>query len=177
MKTVIVYESVYGNTHEVAEAIAEGIREAQPESTVACLPVAQAGPEVTRDADLLVVGGPTHMRGLSSGLSRRMAVSAEAKKARTGKAAHRTEAGAEGPGLRNWFKALPKTEPGTPAAAFDTRADTRMSGAAAEGIARRLDQHDYHLLADPEGFVVEESEGPLRAGELARAKAWGAALA
>ncbi|MFE0462364.1 flavodoxin family protein [Kitasatospora sp. NPDC058965] len=176
MKTVIVYESVYGNTHEVAEAIAEGVREARPDATVACVPVGRAGPEVTRGADLLVVGGPTHMHGMSSGLSRRSAVSGEAKKARAGKAAHRTEAGAEGPGLRNWFKALPKTEPGTHAAAFDTRADSRLAGAAAEGIARRLDQHEYHVLVDPEGFVVEESEGPLRAGELARAKVWGAGL-
>jgi hypothetical protein len=176
MKTVIVYESVYGNTHDVAEAIAEGVREAQPEAAVACLPVAQAGPEVTRGADLLVVGGPTHMHGMSSGLSRRMAVSAEARKARGGGAAHETEEGAEGPGLRDWFHSLPRTEHGTHAAAFDTRVDSRMSGAAAEGIARRLDQHDYQLAADPEGFIVDESEGPLRAGELERAKAWGAGL-
>jgi hypothetical protein len=176
MKTVIVYESVYGNTHEVAEAIAEGVREAQPDATVACLPVAQAGPEATRGADLLVVGGPTHLHGMSSDLSRRTAVAFEARKARAGRHPHHTEEGATDAGLRDWFHALPKTEPGTHAAAFDTRVNSRMSGAAAEGIAHRLEQHRYDVVADPEGFIVDDAEGPMRAGELERAKAWGAGL-
>ncbi|MEU9048203.1 MULTISPECIES: flavodoxin domain-containing protein [unclassified Kitasatospora] len=82
MKAVIVYESMYGNTHGIAEAIAEGVHEVQPDATVACIPVAEAVADVTRSADLLVVGGPTHMHGMSSGLSPKMAVSAEAKRER-----------------------------------------------------------------------------------------------
>ena len=51
-----------------------------------------------------------------------------------------------------------------------------MAGGAAHGIARRLRKHGYHLVSDPEGFVVEDADGPLRAGELERAKQWGVQL-
>jgi hypothetical protein len=62
------------------------------------------------------------------------------------------------------------------AAAFDTRLPSRMAGGAARGIARRLRRHGYHLVSDPEGFVVDDAYGPLRAGEIERAKEWGAQL-
>lgn len=176
MRAVIVYESMYGNTREIAEAIAAGVHEAQPDATVRCLPTTAAHADVTRQADLLVVGGPTHMRGMSSGLSRRLAVMTEAKKAGHREQAHEAVTTAEGPGLRAWFHNLPKTEPGTHAAAFDTRADIKHAGGAADGIAHRLTHHHYDLMVKPEGFIVEESDGPLRAGELERAKAWGATL-
>ncbi|MFD8749645.1 flavodoxin family protein [Kitasatospora sp. NPDC059577] len=176
MHTVIVYESMYGNTREIAEAIAEGVHEADPGAAVDCLPVAEVSEDVTRSADLLVVGGPTHMHGMSSGLSRRMAASAEGHKEGHEKAAEEARATAEGPGLRAWFHDLPKTEPGTHAAAFDTRVDMARSGGAANGIAHRLSHHRYDMVAEPEGFIVEDNDGPLRAGELDRARAWGAKL-
>ncbi|HEV8219993.1 MAG TPA: hypothetical protein VGQ05_07000 [Streptosporangiaceae bacterium] len=50
MRTVIVYESVFGNTRQVAEAIAGGIRVSQPGSEVACVPVS--------GATASLVGGP-----------------------------------------------------------------------------------------------------------------------
>ncbi|GJF34490.1 flavodoxin [Kitasatospora sp. NE20-6] len=177
MQAVIVYESVYDNTRRIAEAIAAGIHEASPDAQVSCLPVAEATSDATRSADLLVVGGPTHMHGMSSGLSRRLAHGTQERRT-----ARKTEdpaagAGPDGsPGLRAWFHGLPDTASGTHAAAFDTRADFRMSGGAAYGIARRLARHHYDVLAEPEGFIVEEAEGPLRAGELDRARTWGAAL-
>ncbi|MER5642762.1 flavodoxin domain-containing protein [Kitasatospora sp. NPDC002227] len=175
MQALVVYESLYGNTREVAEAIAEGVHEARPEATVRCLPVAQAA--LTEPVDLLVVGGPTHLHGMTTGLTRRMAAKAESGKAGHTEQAHEAATTAAGPGLRRWLHALPDTEPGTPAAAFDTRADIKHPGGAAEGIARRLSHHHYDVLAEPEGFIVEETDGPLRSGEIARAKAWGAELA
>ena len=61
---------MYGNTHAVADAIAEGIgSEAEVRS------VHEAG-SLPAGIDLLVVGGPTHMHGLSSGMSRKMSASA-----------------------------------------------------------------------------------------------------
>jgi len=51
-----------------------------------------------------------------------------------------------------------------------------LAGGAARGIARRLRRHDYHLVSDPEGFIVDDSYGPLRTGEVERAKQWGAQL-
>jgi flavorubredoxin len=68
MNAVVVYESVYGNTRAVAEAIAEGLGGAE------VVPVSKADPIPT--ADLLVVGGPTHMNGLASSRGRHVAVDA-----------------------------------------------------------------------------------------------------
>jgi flavorubredoxin len=72
MKALIVHESMYGNTHAVADAVAEGLG-AQAE--VDPCPV-HAMPTVPADLDLLIVGGPTHLHGLSTALSRGMAVAA-----------------------------------------------------------------------------------------------------
>ncbi|MFD4656880.1 flavodoxin family protein [Kitasatospora sp. NPDC058444] len=176
MHTVIVYESMYGNTRQVAEAIAEGVRQSDPGAAVDCLPVSEANADTTRSADLLVVGGPTHMHGMSSGLSRRMAATAEKHKEGHEEAAAEARKTAEGPGLRAWFHGLPTTDSGTHAAAFDTRGDMPRAGGAADGIAHRLARHHYDVVAEPEGFIVEGSDGPLRDGELDRARAWGARL-
>ena len=73
MNMAIVYESMYGNTHAIADAIAEGARAAGADVSVQA--VCDASPE-TGAADLLVVGGPTHMHGLTSEFSRKMAASA-----------------------------------------------------------------------------------------------------
>ena len=176
MNIVIVYESLFGSTHEVADAVAEGAAQARPDATVTCLPVADATPERTADADLLLVGGPTHMHGMTSHMSRSMGLKTEAKEhaeqGTTGE--HEPEMDVESPGLRDWFHDLPKAGEGRRAAAFDTRADFRLAGGAAKGIARRLHRHGYALAAEPEGFVIEDTEGPLRDGERDRARAWAA---
>jgi hypothetical protein len=86
------------------------------------------------------------------------------------------EEDAEGPGVREWFDGLPKVEAGGQAAAFDTRLPSGLAGGAARGIAHRLRRHGYHLVSDPEGFIVDDAYGPLRMGEVERAKQWGAQL-
>ena len=63
VRAVVIYESMYGNTHLVADAIAVGLRAAAFDITI--VPVSQAGPAVLADADLVVVGGPTHVHGMS----------------------------------------------------------------------------------------------------------------
>jgi hypothetical protein len=55
MKITIVYESMFGNTHEVAQAISEGAREASPDADVECVAVGDASPEMIKSIDLLVV--------------------------------------------------------------------------------------------------------------------------
>lgn len=171
MRTVIVYESLFGNTRKIAEAIAEGIRTQQPDAEVACVPVAEGTAALTRGADLLIVGGPTHMRGMSSGMTRKKGVEGEQKKASD----LHVESGFDGPGLRDWFHGLDKPAGSASGAAFDTRADFRMAGGAAPGIARRLRRHGYRILAT-EGYIIDDTQGPLRAGELDRARDWGASL-
>jgi flavodoxin len=177
MDISVVFESMYGATHEVADAIAEGVAEAKPEATVDRLRVGEADPARVAAADVVIVGGPTHMRGMSSGMSRSMAVKMEEKKEHDeGQViGHGLEPGAEGDGLRNWFHTLPKGAKGRPAAAFDTRGEGPMVGGAAKGIAHRLESHGYDLVTEPEGFIVE-ADGLLKAGERERAREWGAGL-
>jgi flavodoxin len=177
MEIAVVFESMYGATHEVADAIAAGIAEADPGATVTCARVGDADPDRAASADLLIVGGPTHMRGMSSGMSRKLAVTMEEKKEQEGQTfGHGLEPGAEGAGLRDWFHELPKAHTGRWAAAFDTRGEGHMVGAAAKGIAHRLEGHGYDLVADPEGFLVEGDAQLLRAGERERARNWAATL-
>jgi uncharacterized protein YndB with AHSA1/START domain len=175
MRAVVVYESLYGNTHEIAAAIAAGVTDAQPDAQVDLLRVGEADPEQAAAADLLIVGGPTHMRGMTTGLSRKIGVSAEEKKDPGER--HDLEPDAEGPGVRDWFHGLPKTSGRRSAAAFDTRISARLGGGAAPGIARRLRSHGYDVIAEPEGFYIQDNgEGPLKDGETHRARAWAAAL-
>jgi hypothetical protein len=174
MRVVVVYESLFGNTRRAAEAIAEGIRQTA-EARVTCVRATEANRDVAVGADLLVVGGPTHLCGLSSGVSRKLGL--EAMRAAAAKeAGHPVEPGACGPGIRDWFMTLPKAAEGSLGAAFDTHVDSPVAGGAANHIASGLRQHGYELVAEPEGFVIEKTEGPLRGGEWNRAKAWGARL-
>lgn len=174
MRVAIVYESLYGNTHEIAEAIAAGVNDGRPKTQVELLPIGQAEHARVVEADLLIVGRPTHMRGMTTSLSRKMGVSAEDKKDPGER--HDLEPDAEGPGVRDWLHSLPKSTDQRPAA-FDTRIDAKLAGGAAYGIARRLRHHGYQVIAEPEGFYIESNgEGPLKAGETARARAWAAGL-
>ena len=178
MEIAVVYESMFGTTHEVADAIARGVSDAEPGAHVQCLSVSEADPGQVAAADLLIIGGPTHMRGMTSGMTRKMAVTMEEKRESgpEGPMGHGLEPGAEGSGLRDWFHRLPDSRKGRRAAAFDTRGEGPMMGGAARGIARRLDGHGYELIADPEGFIVEGEQMLLKAGEQERARAWAADL-
>jgi hypothetical protein len=175
MRVVIVYESLFGNTHEVAGAIRDGIAAARPEASVSCVQATEADRDQALGADLLVVGGPTHLHGLSTTVTRKMGLRAE-QRVPAGVPGHGPQPGAAGPGIREWFRGLPKAPAGSRSAAFDTRGDVRHAGGAANGIARRLRRHGYELIGEPAGFLVEDVEGPLREGEQDRARAWGASL-
>ena len=80
MKVVIVYESMYGNTHHVANAIGAGFDGVADVSVVA---VDEASQQLVDTADLLVVGGPTHVHGMSRPSTRKAAVEALAKTSRS----------------------------------------------------------------------------------------------
>jgi hypothetical protein len=169
MKAVVVYESVFGNTHAIADAIGRGITSTGWE--VAVLPVGQADPAALADVDLLVVGGPTH----AWSVSRQMTRSGAVRDARQAGHGDMLDPDAEGLGLREWFDTLPP-HPGLASAAFDTRAEFRMAGSAAPGIAKRLKKHGCTVVAVPAGFLVTGQDGPLKQGEEQRAQAWGAGL-
>lgn len=170
MKALVVYESMYGNTHLVADAIAAGWRDADGDAEV--VPVTEATPNRMADVEVLVVGGPTHVHGMTRPSTRKAAVEA----AEEPDAGLELEPDAAGPGLRDWFDdadALPEH-----AAAFDTRMDAppALTGRASKGIARRLRKHGCTLLVEPESFLVSK-ENHLLADEEEHAREWGARLA
>lgn len=169
MRAVVVYESMYGNTRLVAEAIGEGLR---PAHEVVVVPVGEAGPEVMADAQILVVGGPTHAHGMSRARTRQAAAEVAGK----GEKAVVLEDGATGPGVRDWLASL--EYPNVYAASFDTRVHmaAALTGRASKGIDRELSRHGMHRIAEPESFFVTK-EDTLEAGEAARARRWGEQLA
>ena len=169
MRALVTFESVYGNTRAVAEAVAEGLREGG-EVTVSSHDQVDAAELAA--ADVLVVGAPTHMHGLPTSLSRRMA----AKASEEDGVPLDPSATAE-PGIRSWLSE--QAGDGRAAAAFDTRADKSpaLTGSAARGIGKRLRRRGFELAAEPESFFVDDAEGPLADGELDRARAWGQTIA
>ena len=169
MRAVVVYESMYGNTHLIADAIGAGLRTA---FAVRVLPVAQARPEVIANADLVVVGGPTHIHRMSRTSTRKAAVQAAHKPV----GGLKVEPDALGPGLREWFGWLGRYP--VRAAAFDTRmhGHATLTGRAAEGIARRLREHGFDVVVEPESFLVTKQDR-LEPQEQDRARDWGTKLA
>jgi hypothetical protein len=170
MKALVVFESMYGNTHVVADRVAEGLRS---RFDVTVVPVDDATRALVAAADLLVCGGPTHVHSMTTTRTRHAAVDALTK------ATDLTldpNAPADD-GLREWFDQLGPGDIGA-AAAFDTRLDApaALTGRAAKGIARRLRHHGFHLVADPESFLVDK-QNHLVAGEADRAEQWGTRVA
>jgi hypothetical protein len=164
MRALVVYESMFGNTRDVAEAIATGLV-AQVETTVSECSTAPG--VVPADVDLLVVGAPTHALGLS-----RPSTRASAQKQADSPLV------SQGQGLREWLSTL-RFEGDLPAvAAFDTRVRApRLLGSAAPKALRRLRRSGGRPLAKARSFLVTGTTGPLAAGELAAAKSWGSELA
>jgi hypothetical protein len=156
-KAVVLYESVFGNTEMIARAIADGLFQSY-EVALASFGEAPVG---TAEADLIVLGGPTHAWGMT-------------------KPASRLQPGSSGYaiGVREWLDASPPGN-GRGAAAFDTRFDKPrwLTGSAAARIGRELERLDYRMVMPPESFFVLHSGGPLRQGEEERARRWGSELA
>jgi hypothetical protein len=160
MRALVVYESFWGNTKAVAEAVAHGLGGA------AVSEVSAIGPVEWDELDLLVVGGPTHAFSMSRPSTRHDAHSQGAP------------SGAEERGLREWLDALP-ADLAVPVATFDTRASMvrNLPGSAAKAASKELKRHHHGRVVDRRSFYVSDSAGPLVDDELERAAAWGAELA
>jgi hypothetical protein len=160
MHAVVVYESFWGNTAAVARAIAEGIG---PEATP--MTTDEATPDVVSTADFVVVGAPVlgfrlPTDQIREGLLREYGAPTPAD------TSHRS--------MRTWLDELPT---GTaPVAAFETR--FRFSPGGSIGtIEHELERAGYRPVTKGKKFLVTGKYGPLKAGELQRARQWGAELA
>ena len=161
-RALVVYESMWGNSEHVAQAVAEGVAEVMP---VDVTDVA-AAPLDLDEVSLVLVGGPTHGHSMSSPESRR--------EARCLGALH----GSICTGLREWLGDLPD-EADRWLATFDTRVSKtrRLPGSAARSAARAGRRHHFHTAAKPRSFYLLDTDGPLLDGELERARQWGREVA
>jgi hypothetical protein len=164
MRALIVYESMFGSTEQVARAIAEGL---SPHARTRVVEVSAAPTVVGPGEDLLLVGGPTHAFSMTRPQTRR---SASEQAGPAGLVS-------TGDGIREWLATV-RIEDHVATAAFDTRIRTKMpTGSAAGPAQRRLRRLGGRPVAAAEGFYVLGTTGPLQDGELDRARAWGARLA
>jgi hypothetical protein len=160
MRAIVVYESHWGNTAAVARAIAEGLGPG-----ARALDTDEATGAVLEGVDLIVAGAPVIAFALPRESSRRQ-IAGDVKAPRPPDVSH--------PLLREWLDRLPTSQGW--AAAFETRIWWSPRGATGS-IESKLGRAGYKRLAGGERFVVGGAYGPLREGELDRARAWGAHLA
>ena len=159
MHAIVVYESHWGSTKAVAQAIADGIG-----SDARALPTDEATPAVVAEADLIVAGAPVIAFALPrTGATAQLA--ADTKAPRPADVSH--------PLLRAWLERLPAGH--SRFAAFETRIWWSPRGATGT-IESRFARAGYKRIAKAERFVVAGAYGPLRAGELERARSWGERL-
>jgi len=151
MKVIVVYDSVFGNTEKIALTIGENLG---PSKNVRVAKVSDVTAEQLSDIDLLVVGSPTRKFTAT-------------------------------PAIRSFLNKLPsRVLQEINVVAFDTRismgdVDSKFLnfmvdkfGYAAEAIAKKLQKKQGKLIAEPEGFIVSGTEGPLKEGEIDRAAGW-----
>lgn len=152
MKGMVVYASMYGNTKKIAQAIAEAIAN---DSQVKLADVGDVRLDDLKGLDFLVVGSATQ----------KFTALPEMKALLT-----RLPAGALD---------------GVQVGVFDTRFFVKdmksligrffvgTFGYAAKPLMELLVARGGKAVLPPEGFGVLDSEGPIKAGELERAAAWG----
>jgi flavodoxin len=150
MNSLVIYDSKFGNTKRVAEKV--GVVLAAP-----AINVSEVGPESIAGLDLLVLGSPT-------------------------------QGGRPTQAIQEFLRQLPADAlRGVRVAAFDTRINSRdhgpflrvltgVIGYAAGRMTSSLESHGGTAATKPEGFIVEDTEGPLEEGEEERASAWALGL-
>jgi len=156
MNALVIYDSAYGNTAQIARAIGDAL--GSP-AEVATLLVGEVTPDHLSGLRLLIVGSPTQRFSST-------------------------------PATKNFLDSIPEHAlKGVKVAAFDTRFTREHmksvssvlsfsaglagdSAYAAKSIAAGLKKKGGELVASPEGFYVNDTEGPLLEGELERAADW-----
>jgi len=151
MKALVVYDSFFGNTEKIAQAIGAALGS---EPDVRVLKVGDVKPEYLAGINALVVGSPTRAFSASP------AIKAWLKGLASGSLKGVKVAGFD---TRADLKDV------------NSRVLTFLVGIlgyAAEPIAARLLKKGGSQAMEPGGFLIVDREGPLKDGELERAAAW-----
>lgn len=160
MNALVIYDSLYGNTEKIAQAVAAALG---PAEDAGLLRVGDVKPEHLAGLTLLVVGSPTQR------FSATPAVTGLLKELPAGSL--------KGVRVAAFDTRFPqRVIAKTPALAFFVKLWGRSAWGATH-IARGLTQKGGELAAPPEGFYVDGTEGPLLDGELERAAGWARQIA
>jgi flavodoxin I len=147
MKTLVVYDSIFGNTEKIAHAIGAAI----PGAEVVRAEDARTIPEGT---GLLIVGSPTRAFQATAAVKKFLAGIPARGLAGVQTAAFDTRISLQDADSRVLDFLVP------------------IFGYAAIHIAGSLKKKGSAPALPPEGFFVQASEGPLKDGELDRAADW-----
>ncbi len=161
MRVLVVYESLWGNTKKVAEAVARALGS----TATVTLVDTDSAPDEVEGYDLVIVGGPTHAFSMSR------------KSTRDGARQQDVDVHVPARGIREWLDDLTPLKAPVPAAAFDTRVNSpRLPGSAAKAARHELRSRGFDVAIRPVSFRVDGTQGPLIDGELERAAAWARTL-
>ena len=155
MKTLIVYDSVFGNTEQIALAIGNSL--GSKEDVEICR-VSDIKPEQLKGLGLLIVGSPTR------GFRPTPAITEFLNKIPAD--------GLKGVRVSAFDTRISPADVNSRL----LKIMVRLFGYAAKPIADKLEKKGGTLIIPPEGFFVKDSEGPLKDGELERAADWGRKL-
>jgi flavodoxin len=155
MKIRIVYDSVHGNTEQIARAIGAALGSG---NEVDILQVGDVQPQQLTGLDLLIVGSPTHgFRPTPTVRDLLETIPAN---------------GLKGVKVAAFDTRIAADYIDSPALRFAGRLVMGLFGYAAKPIADRLTKKGGELAIPAEGFFVQDMEGPLGEGELERAADW-----
>jgi flavodoxin I len=142
MNSVVIYDSTFGNTEQIARVIAGRLGE---HGTVKLMRSDEAASLNLKEMDLLVIGCPIHRQRMTPAIGALLANIP--RRSLKGRAAAAFDTRYQ----LNWFLS---------------------NFTAAQEIASKLKRTGASLIVPPEGFIVTGREGPLQEGELARAAQW-----
>lgn len=149
LNALVIYQSLFGCTRQIAQRVAETLEAyGAVHGKVRLLSVEQAWPLDLEGVNLLIMGAPTHRQ----------------KAPQT---------------IRSLVHALPeKALVGIATATFDTRyaATTWKTGSAASWLDKALRQLGGDSIVPSASFFAVDREGPLKEGELERARSWAAQI-
>ena len=155
MKILVIYDSVFGNTEKIAQAVSAGLA---GRGEVELLKVADVTPQKLAGVGLLVAGSPTRGFRATEGMKALL---------------KNLPAGAlQGVKVAAFDTRLVIKEVHNAFLSFMVG----IFGYAAKPMADALVSKGGQLAVPPEGFFVKASEGPLKDGELERAAAWAKSL-
>jgi len=153
MKALVIYDSMYGNTEQIARAIGHALGSKQE---VEILRVGDVKPGKLAGLQLLIVGSPTQqfrsttaIKDLLNGIPKN-----GLKGVRVAAFDTRLTEGV----ILETSKVLSVFE--------------KVFGYAAKPISDKLKEKGAQEIIPPEGFYVEGMQGPLKGGEIERAAEW-----